>query len=306
MERSALEGRDMQDQTSRSGECPPGGGQMTLAGLSSGAGAEPAMPAHRLGRLLETLEHEIIPTLARTHRAPDAPAPAPALSDDVSPTAPTEIDRFTRMLIAADGGAARRAVETLLHQGASRSVIYLGVLAPAARQLGRLWEEDECTFGDVTVGVGRLHRLLRELVSDADPLPDATAHGLRVLLQAAPGEQHTFGLAMVSEFFRDAGWDVSCATDGVAPDPVAAVASEWFDTIGFSVGSHTRLNWLALAIANLRRASRNPGIVVLVGGPVITLHPEYVQAVGADTSAPDGQQAPAIARELVTRRVRQG
>lgn len=304
MERSAPEGRDMPERTSRTPDCEPDPGQMPLAGVA----ADPSgkfLPGQRLGRLLETLEHDIIPTLARTHRAPDAPD-APAQADDVSPTAPTEIDRFTRMLIAMDGAPARRAIESLLHQGASRSLIYLSVLAPAARQLGRMWEEDECTFGDVTVGVGRLHRLLRELVSDADPMPDATAHGLRVLLQAAPGEQHTFGLAMVSEFFRDAGWDVSCATDGAAPDPVAAVASEWFDTIGFSVGSHTRLNWLALAIANLRRASRNPGIVVLVGGPVITLHPEYVQAVGADTSAPDGQQAPEIARELVTRRVRQG
>jgi methanogenic corrinoid protein MtbC1 len=148
-----------------------------------------------------------------------------------------------------------------------------------------------------------LHRTLRELAATLQSTLQPPLEGHRLLLLASPGEQHTLGLSIVSECFRSARWDVTCSTDTHAPDPVSTVKSEWFDVIGFSAGTHTRLNWLALAIADVRRASRNSAIVVLVGGPVFSIHPEYVATVGADASAADGQLAPVVASGLLEQRV---
>jgi len=269
-----------------------------LAGLLAEANLQLA-PTERLSRLLSTLESNIIPRLARAHRAPPAlvsPEVARALVTD------DRLELFTRHLVERDDGQVRGTIDTLLSEGVPREQIYLGLLAPAGRRLGEMWEQDECTFGDVTVGMGRLQRLLREMIAAADPAAEQPLEGQRVLLLASPGEQHTFGLSIVSEFFRSARWDVTCSTDTHSPDPVSTVRAEWFDTIGFSVGTHTRLDWLAIAIADVRRASRNSEIVVLVGGPVISIHPEYVATVGADASASDGRQAPVVAADLLRRR----
>ena len=70
---------------------------------------------------------------------------------------------LVRLLLAHDVGVASAYVETVRQRGASLEGIFLRLLAPAARELGLLWEEDECDFMQVTVGLCRLHHLLREL-----------------------------------------------------------------------------------------------------------------------------------------------
>lgn len=280
-------------------DCDSELGQIPLTGLVAGAGHQ-LDPSERLSRLLATIDSNIIPRLVRAHRPP---ASRPDSAPQAAAIDAAEVDRFARLLIAADDGEARLVVDSLLRGGAHRESLYVSLLAPAARRLGDLWLEDECTFGDVTVGVGRLQRTLRELAASAEPTAPSPLDGHRVLLLASPGEQHTLGLSIVSECFRAARWDVTCTTDTHAPDPVSTVKSEWFDAIGFSAGTHTRLDWLALAIADVRRTSRNTAILVLVGGPVFSIHPEYVATVGADASAADGQQAPVVAGRLLGQRI---
>ena len=90
---------------------------------------------------------------------------------------------------------------------------------------------------------------------------------------------------MVAEFFRREGWDVFGVVGGSTDDPAARVRKEWADVVGFSIGSERRLDWLRQCIAEVRAASRNPGVVVMVGGPIFTLHPDWVADVGADATA---------------------
>ncbi|MDQ2779218.1 MAG: cobalamin B12-binding domain-containing protein, partial [Pseudomonadota bacterium] len=114
-----------------------------------------------------------------------------------------------------------------------------------------------------------------------------------------PGEQHTFGLVMVSEFFRRAGWDVSGGAWTNGADAATLMAGEWFDVVGFSLGAEVHLKQLAASIAAVRSAARNRDIVVLVGGPLFGLHPQFVAQVGADGMTIDGREAPALAEALI-------
>ena len=75
---------------------------------------------------------------------------------------------------------------------------------------------------------------LADLRLDASGI--ALPTGRRVLLLPGPGEQHTFGLSMVAEFFRRSGWEVVGGTGPESLDPVRAVRDEWFDVVGISVG----------------------------------------------------------------------
>jgi hypothetical protein len=87
---------------------------------------------------------------------------------------------------------------------------------------------------------------------------------------------------------------------------IEALKHEWFDAVGFSIGSELRLDWLTLRVAQVRQLSRNRGVLVLVGGPLLTLHPEWVARVGADASGHDGARAPELAESLLAARATLG
>lgn len=250
----------------------------------------------RLAVLSRAIEHEIIPRLMLAHPAADdylnmLPSSSPQVSVD-------DVTAFAKLVLAPDENVANACIETMRSSGISVETIYTDLLAPVARYLGELWEEDLCDFTEVTLGLGRLHQVLREL-SPAFSQSNHTTNGRRALLLPAPGEQHTFGLVMVSEFFRRAGWDVGGGPWEAGADPVMMVRSEWFDVVGFSLGDVTRLDALAECIKQIRQSAMNSSISILVGGPLFLAHPEYVSFVNADAASTDGAQAPTLAARLV-------
>jgi methanogenic corrinoid protein MtbC1 len=209
------------------------------------------------------------------------------------------------MLLAPEiqQGIARSAVEAFRLRGVPRALLCTDLLVPSARLLGEMWDQDLCTFVDVTVAVGRLQQALRD-ISAGQASPPADGESVRrVLLVPAPGEQHTFGLVMVSEFFREAGWEV---TGGPHPqlDPVAMVRRDWVDVVGFTLAGEIHLASLTAAITAVRKASLNPRVGILVGGPQFLLNPGLAREVGADALAIDGSLAPSIADKLVETRAK--
>ncbi len=188
---------------------------------------------------------------------------------------------------------------SLLNRGVGMETLLLDVLAPAARRLGDLWTQDACTFVDVTIGVGRLHEVLHALDSGGQISTAPVASGHSILLAPCPGEQHTFGLAMIAGLFRHAGWQVQQERGTSNTVLVQAIRRDWFDVVGLSASCEDRLDALTEAIRTVRRRSRNPAIRVLVGGNLFTCRPELAALVGADATAFDGRQAVRQAQAVV-------
>jgi methanogenic corrinoid protein MtbC1 len=255
--------------------------------------------AERLAHIVRTIEADIIPRLVRAHRA----APAAVLPPAAPPAAPfiEPAAAFAALVLAPDDGPWAESLDAHLARGVSIEALYLELLTPTARELGQLWMDDEITFADVTVGIGRLQRILRLLSPDFGPGLGDGGDGRRVLL-LAPGGAHTFGVTVVAEFFRRAGWDVVGHSDARCDDPRALVSEEWFDVVGVSVATDEQLESCPDMIAQLRRASRNQAVGVLVGGPSFVLDPSQAGAMGADAVATDAAQAPALAELLLESR----
>jgi methylmalonyl-CoA mutase cobalamin-binding subunit len=269
------------------------------------AGTEAEMPVavgRRMAQLASTIEHEIIPRLMLAHRVADAPAPPQAGVGVVFDAA--AVQRFGRLVIGPDDRSAWAEVEALLGRGVAIERIYLELLAAAARCLGQWWTEDRCDFTAVTIGLGRLQRIMRELSPSFGRLADPPLDPMRVLLLPSPGEQHTFGLVMVAEFFRRDGWEVSGGAWESGDDAPRMVAAEWFDVLGLSLAAEVHVEAVARCIADARGASRNRELAVIVGGPLVELHPQIGARVGADRLGADGRSAPALAAEVVSRRRR--
>ena len=262
------------------------------------ASAERVSAKERLARLANTLETEVIPRLVRAHQRD---APAAAASAEVPRE--REVESFTTLVLGGSDAAIAASIQDWRDRGLSMTSVYVDLLAPAARHLGVLWTEDRCDFATVTVGLGRLQRLLRQYSPTFGTEIGHPPNGRRVLLAQPSDEQHSFGLSMVAEFFRRAGWEVLGGVGGAVHDPSAQVAREWFDAVGFSIGSQTRIDWLTKRIATVRAASRNRDVVVMVGGPLFTLDPTLARVVGADVSGHDGGTAPEQAENLLVERV---
>lgn len=252
---------------------------------------------YRLAQLVRTIEAEVVPRLVLARRAA-AVAAVDKAADAAAPTT-QDVATLAQHLVTDDEAGAHAVVEAVIARGASTEAIYLELLSGAARLLGRWWEEDRASFADVTIGLCRLHALLHELSAGFMAEGGHVEHGRRALLVPVPGEQHTFGLLMVAEFFRRAGWVVSCAPSASTIELTRQVRSEWFAIAGFSASSQTKLDDLAHCIRSVRRASRNQALGVLVGGPIFIDHPELVARVGADATAVDGRQAALQAHNLL-------
>ncbi|MFZ5558094.1 MAG: cobalamin B12-binding domain-containing protein [Pseudomonadota bacterium] len=252
-----------------------------------------------IGRLTHAIEVEIIPRLILARRA--LPQPQGLADAALGRNAPSagDITEFTRLVLAHDVGVATAYVEALRGRGVALEAVFLDLLAPAARQLGDLWNDDLCDFTEVTVGVWRLHQVVREFSTGARPDARAGEQGRRALLVALPGEQHTFGLVLLAEFFRRASWDVWSGPVASSGEMLGLVGAEWFGVVGLSISCSGQLQGLAAEIHAIRRASRNRAVGVMVGGSVFIDHPELVALVGADATAVDGRQATAQADSLL-------
>jgi len=258
----------------------------------------------RMLQLARTIEREIIPRLMLAHRVTPEQLPQPAGAGQ--PVCADDVKQFAKLVLSQGEEAAFVSIQALRAREISVESLYLDLLAPTARYLGELWEEDLCNFTDVTVGLGRLQRVLRELSPGLGRVVEHPLQGRRVLLLPGPGEQHTFGLVMVAEFFRRDGWDVTGGAWAASADVAALVNAEWFDVVGFSLGAEIHLQALADRIDSVRHASCNRGIAILVGGPVFASEPQLVGVIGADAMAADGREAPDLAERLIaatTRRV---
>jgi len=211
----------------------------------------------------------------------------------------SDIDEFLRAVRGPREAAAEQVVRRLTEAGVSVEHVFLDLLAPTARRLGELWEQDACDFVEVTVALGRLQRVLRGLSRlFAEDLDVADATG-SVLLTCLPGDQHTLGLFMVAEFFLRDGWLVNVGAPLGTGGLLDSVRREGFDLVGLSVSRASQLPTLERVIRDVRAQSRNPRVRVLVGGPPFAADPSLGDRVGADAAATDARQALRLARGMV-------
>jgi methanogenic corrinoid protein MtbC1 len=252
--------------------------------------AEPAQAAE-LARLVEA---EIIPRLMLAHNEK-------ANLDIPTDLGPDTIEAFARMVLSKESESLIAYIGTLLQSGFAMETIYMELMTPAARLLGDYWNEDSISFTDVTIGLSRLQQVVRTLgwKRSQSAGPDHSAPS--ALFVPATSEQHTFGLFIIEDSFRRAGWRTWIETSGDRAELADMVRSHWFDLLGFSASCDSQQDEVAASIDTVRKVSRNPGLMILVGGRLFIERPELVAAVGADGTAPSGSAALLIADKALRR-----
>ena len=244
-------------------------------------------------RSLSTLiESEIIPRLMMAHVAGTPETPAPGIvAEEIAALAPLALE------VEADALLAH--IEKILARGVAVDTVMVDLLAPTARLLGEMWEDDRCDFVDVTMGLWRLQEVVHEIAARCPADRVLAVGGHRALFASMPGDQHNFGTVVVDELFRRDGWVTDRLSGAPTPELVRRVGDDWFDLVGLTVSCDAHIATLTSVIAALRNVSRNPRVCIMVGGRVFSADPELAVRVGADGTAGDAKRALAVAGDLL-------
>jgi MerR family transcriptional regulator, light-induced transcriptional regulator len=243
--------------------------------------------AEYLESLVKTIEGKILPHIIEQHL--DSSIPQEALLE--ASIDEEKISFLTTLVLQEDARASVNYVKEIHTSGASLEDIYLHLLTPVARKLGKMWEDDESNFTEVTIALWRI----KQLMYDLSPLfqqyagPDKMSSS--IMLVPLPGSQHNLGLFMVSEFFARAGWRIWGELAATEDDILRMAENDWFDVIGLSASVREQFPQLKELIKRIRVKSKNPHVGIIIGSPVFNQFPELVDDLGADMVGIDAADA---------------
>lgn len=261
--------------------------------------AKTLWPVERSDQLAQIVETEVIPRLMALHRHQSAPKGAkPAGREEVVPT-PSDIKMLADRAAAFDEAGSRAIVAKYKVAGVSLVDIFLKLLAPAARRLGVEWENDDRDFAAVTIGLTVLHRVVRGLAPHGDTGSRYGASQRHALLMPVLGEDHTFGVTVVSEVFRHNGWSVTEVHPTSYRDLQTILAGTHADVVGFSVSGAHMLENLKKSIALVRSTTHKDSRRVLVGGSIFEQQPDLLRQLDVDGSGQNASDAVTCAERLV-------
>lgn len=214
------------------------------------------------------------------------------------PTVPTIADarELTRLLHHDDPQAASDFTMEIVNRGVPAERGLVDLFVPAANLIGEMWANDECTFADVTIVVSRLHLFVRHLGAFIQPprLRGPVRH--LAVLSTAPDEQHDFGLALVEQFLVSTGLDVLWTTPS---NVVEFVKQHFVHVLGFTASCEDRIEALASLVTEVRSVSKNPGVVVMIGGRCFIDHPELALRFDANAMVASSLDTATTVRRLV-------
>ncbi len=263
-----------------------------------------------LDRLTHAVKRQVIPKLLGAHTATQVTHPTPTCNS----IGISDVVEFTGLVSTREVNQARATIERKRSQGLSLQSLFVELMIPAARRLADLWESDLCHYEEIAVGMLNLQQLLHDLTPDFSQESTPKTRDRRALLLSAPCEQNMLGVFMVTEFYRCVaseffhrdGWQVWPAPPMSMPRLLGIVSSQWFDLIEVSATCGARLHRLAADLAQIKSASRNADVGMIVCGPAFDEHPELLAEMGADACAHNAKETLEQADAWIERRTRRG
>lgn len=246
--------------------------------------------------LEDIVESDIGPRLALFHQEAGPVAPP-----EERPTR-EDIERLALLVIGSDEASAVAHFESVRAKGYSYPTLLAHFVAPASQWLGELWKEDECSFFDVTIGVGRLQTFM-DRIAEPETVSAMADPQRKALLIALPGEAHLLGLRIIGKLFEANGWEVTLEEQLPGEHNARTVQREWFGVVGLTLSMAEAAPLAARTVAMIRNASRNPRVAVIVSGNALIRRPELALQIGADALGVDASASVVLGTHLLTRQI---
>jgi methanogenic corrinoid protein MtbC1 len=210
---------------------------------------------------------------------------------------------LARLFSSDQGDVDSRRIEALCRTAGRGLDDFVRLFGGTASTLGDLWHENLCTEADIAVALSEMQivysRMRRHGVVD----PDRAVGAFKVLVAQMPGDLHIVGTILKADVLRSRGWNAVSRFPASRDELLQEVSRTDFDglVVATSRVSADTVDFdkLRKLFDDVREASRNRGIVIVVGGRVFTDEPSAWHEVGADAAAESPLGLPSVLRTLL-------
>lgn len=206
---------------------------------------------------------------------------------------------FLDALVRGDRRAADRVVDHVLDRGDGLRGLYLSVVQPAMREIGRLWQENELTVAEEHLAtaitqsaMGRAFERVYRWHESRNPT---------LIAACVDEERHQMGLRMLCDLLELEGWDTAYLGASVPIESlVAMVEKRKPDVVALSATIAPHLPRIRAAIEAIRGASVAAQPLIIVGGRAFHGQAVLATQLGADLTAEDASDAVELLRSRFT------
>lgn len=204
---------------------------------------------------------------------------------------------YLNALLAYQRHDAMQLILNAVAGGTPVTDVYLEVLQPVLREVGRLWQTNQvsvalehyCTAATQVV----MARLSAQVFA-------AERVGRTIVATCVGDELHEVGVHMVADFFEMAGWDALYLGANVPSESIVkTLVEQRADVLGISVTMTAHLATAAELIAAVHSHPGCPHVKICVGGYPFNLTEGLWQKIGADGYGPDARTAVDVCNRLV-------
>lgn len=207
-----------------------------------------------------------------------------------STAAVSAFDSYLRAVRAGDRRRAFAALDEARDAGMAVGQIYLEVLQPALREIGRLWQQNEISVADEHLATAITQAAMARLYEQVFTWQYGTGHTL--VAACADVERHEIGLRMLCDLLELEGWETTYLGATVPVESLVSMVRKRRPTaVALSVALAPHLPRLRTMIQALREAMGDAQPLIVVGGRPFLEDPELATRLGADFTAPDASAA---------------
>jgi methanogenic corrinoid protein MtbC1 len=205
--------------------------------------------------------------------------------------------KYLEALISGDRQKAHHLIQDAVQRGESVKNIYLYVLQPAQREIGRLWHMNK-------VSVAQEHFVsaaTQLIMSQLYPRIFTTEKiGRRMVAACVSKELHEIGIRMVADFFEMSGWDTFYLGANLPPSTISHALKDYrADVLALSCTLPVHHNEMKNMIAHVRSTKAHKNLKIIVGGYYFNTFPDSWVRLGADGHAEDAEEAVRLAHRLL-------
>src|SRR3954470_6349336 len=205
---------------------------------------------------------------------------------------------YLRLLLACERHAAGRLILYAVDSGVSIRYVYLLVLQPCQRELGRLWEAGRITVAQEHYCTAATQVIMPQL---APRLFATERNGRRAVVTCVAGEAHEVGPRMVADLLELGGWD-TIYLGGNVPlrGVVRTLAERRADLLAVSATMAYHLSAVIDLIAAVRAEPACAGVRVMVGVRPFDAEPGLWRRIGAEGHPADAGEVCRLADRLMS------
>lgn len=199
-------------------------------------------------------------------------------------------DTFLDALRRGDRRAAFRATDEALDAGTELRALYLDVVQPAMREIGRLWQENQISVAEEHLATAITQSAMGRIFERVFTWRDVRTP--RLVAACASEERHQIGLRMLCDLLELEGWETTYLGASVPiEDLVALVQRQQPDAVALSATIAPHIPRVRDAIAAIRALPLPRPPLIAVGGRAFLADAKLAGLVGADITANDAGEA---------------